>query len=251
MNKEEMEKYLYCAMSIGERMLMSGAEVGRVEDTIMRICYAYGAKRVDVFSLTSSIITTVDMGGQETITQSRRVLKWSTDFDLLDRLNCLSRKICSEKIGAEDIQKEIEEICQGRRYSFKMQLFIYALISGSFAVFFGGTVKDMVVSALIGIALKCAEDFLHRERMNPFVTILLCSVVGGFLANLAVKFGLGDYVEMINLGNVMLFIQGVAFTNAMRDMFSRDIVTGLIRLVESLLTAIVMAMGFAFSGVFF
>ena len=40
----------------------------------------------------------------------------------------------------------------------------------------------MLISAVIGIALKCAEDFLRRERMNPFMSILLCSVVGGFLA---------------------------------------------------------------------
>ena len=56
---------------------------------------------------------------------------------------------------------------------------------------------------------------------------------------------------MINLGNVMLFIQGVAFTNGIRDMFSRDIITGMTRVVESLITAAVMAMGFAFSGIFF
>lgn len=252
MNKEEMEKYLYCAMSIGEKMLMCGAEVGRVEDTITRICYAYGARRVDVFSLTSLIITSVDLGKEgEVLTQSRRVLNASTDFTLLDRLNCLSRKICGEKIPPDKILEELQEICERPGYSFNIQLFIYALISGSFAVFFGGTVKDMLVSAAIGVALKCAEDFLRKERLNPFMSILLCSVVGGFLANLAVHFGIGDHAEMINLGNVMLFIQGVAFTNAMRDMFSRDIISGLTRVVESLLTAIVMAMGFAFSGVFF
>ena len=79
--------------------------------------------------------------------------------------------------------------------------------------------------------------------MNPFMSILLCSVVGGFLANLAVQAGLGDHAEMINLGNVMLFIQGVAFTNGIRDMFSRDIITGMTRVVESLITAAVMAHG--------
>lgn len=251
MTREEMEKYLLCAMTIGGKMLVCGAEVGRVEDTITRICYAYGAKRVDVFSLTTSIITTVDAGELGILTQSRRVSGLSTDLSLLDELNCLSRKICSERISAEQIEAELEKICHGPKYSFGMQLFIYALISGSFAVFFGGTLKDMAVSAVIGIALKYAEYFLRKEKINSFVTILLCSVVGGFLANLAVALHLGDYVEMISIGNVMLFIPGVGFTNSMRDMFSRDIVTGMIRLVESLLTAAVMAMGFAFSNVFF
>ena len=61
MVREEIEEYLYFAMSIGEKMLISGAEVGRVEDTISRICYAYGAKKVDVLSMNNAIITTVEL----------------------------------------------------------------------------------------------------------------------------------------------------------------------------------------------
>ena len=59
MNREHAEQYLFCAMSIGEQLLINGAEVSRVEDTIRRICMAYGAARVDVFSITSSIVTTM------------------------------------------------------------------------------------------------------------------------------------------------------------------------------------------------
>ena len=44
MAREEIEEYLYCAMSIGEKMLISGAEVGRVEDTISRIAMHTGQK---------------------------------------------------------------------------------------------------------------------------------------------------------------------------------------------------------------
>ena len=119
MKKDEVERYLYCAMAIGEQMLISGAEVARVEDTITRICYAYGAKRVDVFSLTGLILTSVDLGEEGIITQARRVLKASTDFHLLDRLNALSRKICAQRVSPEEIQRELEEICEKPGYSFR------------------------------------------------------------------------------------------------------------------------------------
>ena len=36
------EEVLTCAINIGEQLLMSGAEISRVEDTIRRICAAYG-----------------------------------------------------------------------------------------------------------------------------------------------------------------------------------------------------------------
>ena len=46
-------------MGIGEQMLLCGAEVHRVEDSMERVCLAFGAKRVDVFSITSSLVVTV------------------------------------------------------------------------------------------------------------------------------------------------------------------------------------------------
>ena len=46
-------------MDIGEQMLVYGAEVHRVEDSVERMCYALGAKRIDVFIITSSMVVTV------------------------------------------------------------------------------------------------------------------------------------------------------------------------------------------------
>ena len=47
-------RLLSYALTIGEKMLCSGAEVSRVEDSIVRICSAYGSSCVNVFTITSS-----------------------------------------------------------------------------------------------------------------------------------------------------------------------------------------------------
>lgn len=251
MNREEAEQYLYCAMSIGEQLLISGAEVGRVEDTICRICKAYGAERVDVFSITSSIVTT--MYGEEfgSCTQTRRVSGMANDLHKLDCLNQLSRKICAMHPEPSEIKAELAGIVNGPRYSFGMHLLIYGLVSGSFSVFFGGDWKDMAVSAVIGVLLKFLEAFVKKGAVNGLITALICSTAGGFLANLAVQAGLGNHVDLISIGNIMLFIPGLAFTNALRDMFSGDTITGLIRFMESILLAVIIALGFAASNFLF
>lgn len=251
MNREEAEQYLFCAMSIGEQLLICGAEVGRVEDTIRRICMAYGASRVDVFSITSSIITTMYGEGFETCTQTRRVSGMANDLHKVDELNQLSRKICDEKPEPGMIKEELEKILNGPRYSFGVRMLIYALISGSFSVFFGGNLKDMVASAIIGVMLEFLEAFLKKGSFNTLVTALISSTVGGFLANLAVKFGLGNHADLISIGNIMLLIPGIPFTNSLRDMFSGDTITGLIRFIESIILAIVIALGFTFANFLF
>ena len=45
------EEVLTCAINIGEQLLMSGAEISRVEDTIRRICAAYGIRTTGIKSM--------------------------------------------------------------------------------------------------------------------------------------------------------------------------------------------------------
>lgn len=251
MNLEQSQKVLHCAMSIGELLLTCGAEVSRVEDTIRRICMAYGATRVDVFSITSSIVTTMFGEGFESCTQTRRVAPMKNDFHKLDEVNQLSRWICIERPDPDRIPQHIENIRRGRTYCFWKQLLIYALVSGSFTVFFGGDLKDMLASAVIGVILKCLEACIIKTSINSLLPALLCSSAGGLLAHLAVFLSLGSHVDMISIGNIMLFIPGVMFTNSLRDMFSGDTITGLIRCAESLLTAVIVALGFTFAGFLF
>ena len=251
MNRTEAEDRLYCAMTIGEELLVSGAEVNRVEDTIRRICLAAGVERVDVFTITSSIVTTIYGADFGACTQTRRVSGMAYDLHRLDALNRLSRRICAEGLSPEEVRAEIKCIDAGPRYSFGMQLFIYALISGSFSIFFGGSLRDMLASALIGILLKLFESALRRKAHNALVTGLLCSSVGGLLAQLSVRLGLGVHADLIGIGNIMLLIPGIAFTNSLRDLFSGDTITGLIRFLESMLLAIVIALGFTLAGLLF
>ena len=74
---------------------------------------------------------------------------------------------------------------------------------------------------------------------------LLCACLGGLLAGLAVKLRLGDDAGMISIGNIMLLIPGVALTNSLRDMFSGNTISGLMRFIEAVLLALVIACGFA------
>ena len=118
-------------------------------------------------------------------------------------------------------------------------------------MFFGGDLRDMIASALIGIVLKLLESFLKRSSLNSPITVFLCCGVGGILANLAVYIGLGHRADLISIGNIMLLIPGIAFTNSLRDLFSGDTITGLIRCMESVLLAFVVGLGFTAANLLF
>ena len=110
------EEVLTCAINIGEQLLMSGAEISRVEDTIRRICAAYDIKAKPYIFHRILHHRDIRNKSHKWITQTRRILSYGTDMWKLDRLNNLSRLICSTKPPLERINREYALILNGPVY---------------------------------------------------------------------------------------------------------------------------------------
>lgn len=243
--EDYVKKCLYLAMSIGEEMLIAGAEVHRVEDSISRICYAYGMERVDVLTITTSIVTTVYGEGFGSVTQTRRIKEQSYHLERLEELNSLSRLICEKKPEFWQAEQALAGCCRQKKQTWWEQLIVYASISGGFTLFFGGNALDALASLLIGILMKMSEMILEKLQMNRLLFNFLRAAVGGILAECLIGIGLGMHFDKITIGNIMLLTPGVAMTNSLRDMFGGELITGLLRFAESMLVAITIALGFA------
>lgn len=239
-------EYLFYALNIGEEMLASGAEVSRVEDSICRICTAYGAERVDVFAISTAIFATVYSPLYGALSQTRRLTSSRYDLHKLSRLNSLSCRICEEMPLFEEVERELDDIRKHTpQYSDLAMFGIYALVSSSFTLFFGGTWLDTVASAVIGAFLRCMDYVSRRLELPPAVSAVLWSFAGGCLAQLFVAFGFGHSTELISVGNVMLLIPGMLLTNSIRDMFGGDTISALHSFCNALLLAALIALGFA------
>ena len=68
------------ALDIGENIIRCGGESHRIEDTVTRICTAYGAVHTDVFALPSLVIASIRLGDGSTASQVRRVYKTSNNM---------------------------------------------------------------------------------------------------------------------------------------------------------------------------
>ncbi len=243
-NTLRASNYLDAALDVGEAMLLSGAEISRTEDSIKRICLSFGAERTDVYVTTNLVVVSVYSHAATPITQTRRIKGMQYDLNRLDRLNSLSRRICAGAVPLDRIGAELDGIRHEKQHSLGVGVLIYALIALSFTLFFGGCIADAVISAVIAGILKLVHVRLKRMEPNAFLMMFICSAVGGFLAFLAVKTGLGASAEKISIGDIMLFIPGIALTNAIRDVFSGDTMSGLLRFIESLLLSLVVSLGF-------
>lgn len=231
---------------MGELMQSCGAEVYRVEDTLNRMGKAYGARRIDVFAITSSIVITMEMTDGQELTQTRRIREaGGNDFTKLEQLNALSREYCQKPFAAEELRRRLEEI---RRMQIP-ETWRYAgsvLAAGSFAVFFGGNVADGLAAALFAVGICLLQKYVAAICMNPMVYNLVASfLVGSGICTFVNLFPEGWFqLDKIMIGDIMLLIPGIAITNAVRDVLIGDTISGFMRFIEAMLWAGCLAFGF-------
>ena len=242
-------RLLQVILDIAEEMLVCGAEVSRVEDSIVRMCSAYGCdkKRINVFIITSNIQVTIEDPNGNIITQIRRILRSGTDFDKLDYLNDLSRYVCAELPPVEQIRCIFEKVMERKNYPDWIVCVGSAMAAGAFVVFFGGSIADGIAATVAGIGIMVMLNFFGRFEQNQLAKSFIVSLITGILIALMISLGLGDHGDKIMIGSIMLLIPGIAMTNSVRDMLTGDIVTGMLRLTNSLLQATAIACGFALS----
>ena len=238
------EQLLSIALDIGEQMLISGAEVGRVEAAIRYICTAYGCRRTDVFTITSSIVLSVEDENGDHGTQTRRITGTRTNLTRLHRLNDLSRRICKDKPEFETVRQALSDIDRTPAFPLWLEVLASGLIGFSFTVFFGGDFFDGLVAAVLGCGLRLTTWLLQRAAMNAIFTNVVASFLLSLAALLLTRCGLGHDANKIIIGNIMLLIPGIALTNSLRDMISGDIMTGLLRFLDAVLVAAAIAAGY-------
>ncbi len=240
----DREELFSAILDIGESMLVSGGEVCRVEDSIIRLVRAYGGEYAHVYCIPSHIVVTAAFDGRE-ITHTRRVMATYTNLESLSRINDLARRLCREKPPAGDIRELLVSATNPPTYGFVARILIYALISFCFAVFFGGSLTDAAVSAFIGVVLFFATLLSKRVGGNALFTDILCAGVSAFLAVMAQKTGIAGDADKVIIGNIMLLIPGVELVNGMRDFIAGDIQTGIIHVTEAVILAVGIAVGAA------
>ena len=248
---------LFIALELGEHILRSGGEIGRAEDTITRICKAYGATHVDVTAILSMIVLTVDFHDSRSTCTRRIKCAPATNLDRLAKINMLSRKICAELPSKKEVIASMGEI--NRSSVIRMPRFIIGnmLAAFGFAVFFSSFTADFnlqsalivlcdgLISGALAIPLCLIAYYMDKSRINSLVSRFAVCFLGGAAAMLICHALPFCHADKIMIGNVMNFIPGVAMTNSFRDLFGGDIMSGLFRLCSVIIDAIVVAAGYA------
>ena len=116
--------------------------------------------------------------------------------------------------------------------------------AGGFSVFFGGTILDGAIAVIFAFLLCFLQRHLNSICSNTLILQFFCSLFVGSGICVAAHFFPVIHADKVMIGNIMLLIPGILMTNSIRDILIGDTISGVMRLVESLLWAGALACGF-------
>jgi len=239
------EKMIQSFLRIAEKMIEAGAEVYRVEECLNYMCTAYGAVRTDAFVTTSNMTLNVEKPDGSIICASRRASLSGYDMECVDRFNSLVRYITKERPSLQVINQRIEEALVYKKYKVWQVVLCSLIIAGSFSMFFGSRdIVEIALSSAIGAVMEILNQLAKKAHMNGMMIRFCNSAIFSALAFAATKMGLVPSPDYIIMGNIMSLIPGCGITSAVRDLFTGDTFTGIIRTIECMLNAASMALGY-------
>lgn len=243
MSESKSKKVLDLTIAAGEILLHNGAEIFRVQETMIKIAEAYEIYSFNVYVISNGIFASVNEDGHMHSTDIRHVPLSPVHLGRVAAVNNLSREIVAGKYSIEEAFEELERIATIPYTSNTMQIVCAGVGSACFCYIFGGDAYDSITSLLSGAALYIFLIGIAGRNISKIIMNILGSGLVTLCGLIFFSLGMGHNMDKIIIGSIIPLVPGVSLTNAVRDFFNSDYLSGTIRLIDALLIAFCIAVG--------
>ena len=237
------DKLVSTTADVGYLLISNGAEISRAEESMRRIFHAYGVESGEVFAIPNFLSVSVGTAEGRPVTAIRRISSRQTDMSRVALANDLCRRVCIARPNLYHVDREVARISSLPAVPVWLQTAAYAIVAFAFTPFYGGNLADAVVALLCGAALRPVCYLLERLHVNMFFINVVGSFVAAAIALTFAHFNAYLNYDKIIIGVLMNLVPGIAITDFMRDIIAGDMISGILRLMESLLVAAAIAIG--------
>lgn len=237
------KEVLALAVELADVMLRNGAEIYRIEDTVIHILKAYNIENFDVYVLSNGIFASANEDKDDACSMIRHVPLGGVNLSKITYLNQLTRDLCSHNCTIEEAWERIKIAKTLPKYSSKVQIFFCGLGSACYTFIFGGGWMDFGFSFVIGALEQILLTYMDNHKVSRFLRNVFASMFVSFCSILVLFTGLPFLQDKIVIGAIMTLVPGITFTTSIRDFHNGDYLSGTIHLIDALLTALCIAVG--------
>lgn len=230
-------------MHIGALLIESGAEIYRVEESISRMLKAYGLSVVEVFAIPTMIMVTIETPDHVSLTKTKRTLLREANFDKIARLNNLVRDITLNSPSLDIISYAIGVISSDKGYPRGVLLLSSSAVAFLFCLLTGSKVASGLVAGLIVIFTQLTIRQMEKFHANTFFVTIVASFLHTVISAGMVNYFPSLELDKMIIGTLVTILPGLTFMTAIRDLITRDLLAGILGLLEATLVATSIAIG--------
>lgn len=232
-------------LRLGRALHSYGYPSHRLEDALTLVSARLGLQG-QFFSAPTSLIASFGPPEGDQQTFQVRVEPGEPQLSKLAQVDAVMGAVAQGEITPGEGVRRIEEVAAAPSpYGSVATTLSFALASGAASRFFGGGLREVAASFVIGLGIGLLALLASRVRGVGRVFDPLASVLAAFLATaLAVRFGpVSVYIAM--LSGLIVLVPGFPLMTAMTELATRNLVSGTARLAGALGTFLAIGFGVA------
>ncbi len=228
--------------ALAKSLHSAGLPAHRLESLLTETARHLGTP-AQVFALPTGVMLAV---GRETspVTMLLRVEPGAVHLERLARLSAIARGVIRGQLAAPEAKRRIDFVMRaGPRWGVLSTVLAYVLSAGSFSVFFGGAIPEIVTGVGVGLAVGLLSVLMRGLRSNTRLFELLAAVAAAAIANAGYALD-HDLVQWIPLAaGLIILLPGLTLVDALDELAHGNLASGGARLAGVGVVLLVMAFG--------
>ncbi len=243
----DIEKFGDLLLQTGTLLMCSGASAARTRMITDRIAKTFNMN-VDLFITHRALTITVsDPQSNNIYSRIKRSPPQGVNYTVVSGISRMSWSIKESNWSLKQIENELLRLESEPHYKRFLTLSVVGLADASFCYFIDGTLPAMLVAFAATFAGLFVRQEAHRLKFNSYMCIFFASFAATLIAGIfRVLYPDGGF-EMAFSSCVLFLIPGVPLINAFTDLMDGNILNGIIRGMNGLIMAFMIALGMILS----
>ena len=241
--KIRLESIADLLLEIASILMVSGANTNRVDVNIDRFASVLNCESYSLISQKTIILTVIDNETKENYTKVKNLPAHKIDFTIISSISKASWKAIEENWTLSQIKQEIDKVKQQKRYPRYVVLIAVSFAGAGFCKIFGGDYLNLIIAFISTFFGLFILQTAHKRQFNTYISVFLASLTASLLASLGVYFNLGTQPDATLATSILFLVPGVALINSFTDLIDKNLLNGIVRFANGIMTVLSIALG--------
>jgi uncharacterized membrane protein YjjP (DUF1212 family) len=245
---EDADSALALLLSAARGAQACGYGAEDTERLVTELAAQLGLADVQVSSLPTQLNLAIGIPGQQRVVLLRTTPA-PVNLERIVRLDAVAREVKTGRIGPREASVRIDAIARSPPpYPGPMIIFAYCLAAAGAVFLFGEDLPEALTAAVAGLAVGGIALMRSRVRELDLAAELVSAVIAGFIAQVVSARIWPLDPRVATLGAVVVLLPGFTLTQGVRELQTRNLLSGLAGLGAASVSFLALVIGAVLGG---